>query len=168
MKETDFQSRESVLGRTVFTGLVWVGLHLVTSVRNLIDLMFGAYDAWSYGLAGAYALSLLAFDALLFFAGSRTADRVLGKYWGACGVLTAALLIVWKLGAELPGWGLLLFMVTPYFPLEPLFRLAEGAGWEQAVCMLLLAVLHLAYCLRLYRREQAGEKPAGENEERDG
>lgn len=168
MKATDFQSRERLLGWAVFTGLVWACLHLVTSVRNLIALMFGDYDTWSFALSGVYAGSLLALDALLFAVRSRTADRVLGKYWGVCGVLTAVLLIFWKLGGELPGWGLLLVMVTPYFPLDPLFRLTEGTAWEETVQMLLLSGLHLAYCLWLCHRERAAEEPAGENEERDG
>lgn len=43
------------------TGFIWLVFHVVSGVRNLVGLMFEAYDDRTLGYAAAYLVCLLLF-----------------------------------------------------------------------------------------------------------
>lgn len=140
------------------TGFIWLVFHVVSGVRNLVGLMFEAYDDRTLGYAAAYLVCLLLFDVGLFLISSPEAGKVLERYWAVCTMVLALLTLLALLGEhlrfELPGWTLLVILVTPYFPLDPIWRnfLPESGGLLQIVGTLLVCLLHWGYCrLALYR-----------------
>ena len=70
------------------------------------------------------------------------------RYWAVCTMVLALLTLLALLGEhlrfELPGWTLLVILVTPYFPLDPIWRnfLPESGGLLQIVGTLLVCLLH--------------------------
>lgn len=161
MKRTSF-----TIGWTLAAGCIWVGLHVVSSVRSLVGLMFEAYDDRTLIYSAAYLLSLLLLDMGLFRVKSRTSGKVLGRYWAACTMVLALLTLLTLLGEqlrfELPGWTLLVILVTPYFPLDPIWRnfLPEPGGLLQIAGTLLVCLLHWGYCRMVLC--QTGDSSAGE------
>ena len=49
-----------------FAALLWVALHLYTSVRSFFEGWYYTYTAWSWALLGIWLLGLLALDARLY------------------------------------------------------------------------------------------------------
>lgn len=148
--------RKEIAGKWTFiTGFLWLVLHVVSGVRNLTGLMFEAYDLRTLGYAVAYLVCLLLFDVGLFLVRSQEAGKVFGRYWAVCTMVLALLTFLIPLGErlqfELPGWTLLVILVTPYFPLDPIWRsfLPEPGGLVQAAGTLLVCLIHLLWYVRL-------------------
>lgn len=155
--------RERRLGHLVLAGVVWIALHVFTGGRNLIygvDCNFHGFDTMAFLLGAAYTVSLLVFDMLLFYAGSRTACRVMMNFWEVCGIIASAALGASWMGIELNLGIVLPVLLTPYFPLRPLMDRAlvgrDSTGGMTAVVLLCLG--EFLYCLWLWRWERAAER----------
>lgn len=158
--------RDRMIGWTLAAGFLWMVLHIVSGVRNLAGLMFEAYDSRTLGYATAYLVCLLLFDVGLFLIKGQEAGKVLGRYWAVCTIVLALLTLLSLLGEhlrfELPGWTLLVILVTPYFPLDPIWRnfLSEPGGVFQMAGTLLVCLLHWGYC-RMVLCRASGDAGAG-------
>jgi len=151
--------------------LVWVGLQLYTNVDTLMGSMYYTYTGRTWIAMGAWFLSLLALDALLYFFGGRKLLRVLKWYWAFC-VIPSALAVLHLLG--LPVNGLIIIICALFAPLfQPmafswlLFQKIAGLEWNVCVgvgwsSVLLFCLIQFTYMAWLFRRaKKRGETENG-------
>lgn len=131
-------------------------LLVVSSVHNFfIELEGGISGIWSWLLSGAWLLSLLAADVLLYRYGARPR----GWYWRFCAAASAAGLIC-RLWDWDDSWFVFLSPAVPYFQFCPLLKRLFWPGrgrdcWCYGVAFLLSGI-HLAYFSWLDSRGRTG------------
>lgn len=69
------EAQDRRLGRCIFAGLFWLGLHLYVAVENFKDSLYVTFDSQTYVWVAAYTAALLLLDVLLFFLNSPGAAR---------------------------------------------------------------------------------------------
>lgn len=147
--------RERLLGRMVFAGVSWVIFHVWAAIYNgvhSIDHGDGHSYGWQgYALTAAYLLSLLVFDGLAYFARSRTAGRVLAKFWAVCGAVTAIILAICLTGAADKGLVILFLLLLPFVHLLPVLELVMVNDILILAVIFALCAGHLVWFLWLYR-----------------
>jgi hypothetical protein len=162
--------RERLLGYGALAGLIWIISHLALNFlndRHSLLANYGHHNDVVYALLMVYIASLLLFDTLLWFAGSREANRVMKRYWAvSCVLMTIWLLFRQPLMASESGGSILatflIWLATPYAPMLPvsylsLFR-GLGMGWRMVeawhgVIVLLLCTIHFFYFCWLAHRD---------------
>jgi len=170
-KKMDERTKKSL---TATAMLVWVGLQLYTNVDTIIGSMYYTFTGRTWIAMGAWFLSLLALDALLYFFGGRKLLRVLKWYWAFC-VVPSALAVLHLLG--LPLNSLIIIICALFAPLyQPIafswLLFEKIAGLESSVCFgvgrsagLLFCFIQFAYmawlCRRAKKRGETENGPVG-------
>lgn len=156
--------QKRLLGWLVLCTLIWIVFHAVTTVRNFItlsDCAFSGFASLTVVLGLAYALSLLAVDALVCATESRAAAGVFMKFWAVCSVLTAlSFLKIEGFLAEL--------LAIPILLLSPCLPLSWLREWVNVgvftVMVLLLCLVQFLYYFWLWRWKRPGIGDCGVEE----
>ena len=137
---------------------VWIVLQLCASVDIVThSLCTVYYPGRTAVLTALWLLSLAALDALVYFYGGRRLLWELKWYWGACGVLLAALFLVGRLIL----FAVLVYGITPFpqMPLASYLLVEKGLGLPgkaaDTTALVLTVVLiagHFLWLRRLERR----------------
>ena len=137
---------------------VWIVLQLCASVDIVThSLCTVYYPGRTAVLTALWLLSLAALDALVYFYGGRRLLWELKWYWGACGVLLAALFLVGRLIL----FAVLVYGITPFpqMPLASYLLVEKGLGLsgkaaDMTALVLTVALIagHFLWLRRLERR----------------
>ena len=149
---------------TIAALLAWIVLQLCASVDIVThSLCTVYYPGRTAVLTALWLLSLAALDALVYFYGGRRLLWELKWYWGACGVLLAALFLVGRLIL----FAVLVYGITP-FPqmlLASYLLVEKGLGLPgkaaDTTALVLTVVLiagHFLWLRRLERRVKGEAK----------
>ena len=156
-----------------FAALLWVALHLYTSVQAFLHSLYQTYTSWTWVLLSVWLLGLLALDVWL--AGGRPGLlRFVKWYWAFSAALAAGGLLVATLRLSL-NWaeilGMICALLTPLYQLMAFSWLLfdELAGLRGSVqfgvswsAMLLFCLIHFIYFAWLHRRAvKKGAPPDG-------
>lgn len=147
-----------------FATLLWVALHLYTSVRSFFEGWYYTYTAWSWAFLGIWLLGLLALDARLYVSERPGLLRLVKWYWAFSAALAAGGLMVSTLSLSLE-WamtpGMICALLTPLYQFMAfawlLFdelaglrgSLRFGVWWS---AMLAFCLIHFVYFAWLHRR----------------
>ena len=80
-----------------FAALLWVALHLYTSVQAFLYSLYQTYTGWIWVLLTVWLLGLLALDAWLYAAGRPGLLRFVKWYWAFSAALTAGVILAGEL-----------------------------------------------------------------------
>ena len=151
-----------------FAALLWVALHLYTSVQAFLHSLYQTYTSWTWVLLAVWLLGLVALDVWL--AGGRPGLLRFAKwYWVFSAALAAGGLLVATLRLSL-NWaeilGMICALLTPLYQLMAFSWLLfdELAGLRGSVqfgvswsAMLLFCLIHFIYFAWLHRRAKRRE-----------
>ena len=151
--------------RAVSAGaLLWMVLHVCTSVYAWLCVLYSDYTRWTWILLGLWLLTLLALDAWLYVSGDAEPSRSLKWFWGFSsgmyGVIVLGALLDWTM----PDLAALVFWInlflTPFYQLEALlWRARELMGTKsRSFAEFLFCLAHFVYLTRLHHR--AGQRGA--------
>lgn len=147
-------ARERRLGRCIFAGILWLGLHLFVAVENFKDSLYVTFDSRNYVWIAVYTAVLLLLDVLLFFLNSPGAAKKWLRYWTFCTAICVVLFLGQRcqvpVGSWLGLWAIFPLAATPLLHYAPLWLLI-GNIWGLG-CTALLCGAHMIYFLRLMRR----------------
>jgi hypothetical protein len=156
-----------------FAALLWVALHLCTSVLAFMHGLYQTYTSWTWVLLTVWLLGQLAIDVWIS-SGKPGLLRFVKWYWGLSTALAVGGLLVATLRLSL-GWveilGMICALLTPLYQLLAFAWLLfdELAGLRGSLrfsvdwsAMLAFCLIHFIYIVRLHRRAvKKGAPPDG-------
>ncbi len=156
-----------------FAALLWVALHLCTSVLAFMHGLYQTYTSWTWVLLTVWLLGQLAIDVWIS-SGRPGLLRFVKWYWGLSTALAVGGLLVATLRLSL-GWveilGMICALLTPLYQLLAFAWLLfdELAGLRGSLrfsvdwsAMLAFCLIHFIYIVRLHRRAvKKGAPPDG-------
>lgn len=148
--------------------LLWMALHVCTSVYAILCGLYRSYSGGSWALLGFWLLALLVLDAWLYVSGDAELLRSLKWFWGFSSGMFGIMLLVEWLDWTVPDLAALVFVIcsflTPVHQLEALlWRARELMGRElRTIAGCLFCLMHFVYLTRLHRRAmEKGVPPDG-------
>jgi hypothetical protein len=164
-------NREQLLEYSVKTGLTWIISHfaivfLFNRYGSFDIVNSHYYNAIVYILMAVYVMSLLMFNALLWYTKSQEANKVMRRYWAiSCVITTIWFLFGRSLMASRAGRDIvILFFIWQLSPLAPMIPLSYviifqklGIEWDRvmewhSIIVLFISAVHYLYFCLLSKR----------------